>query len=357
MKRGASTAVLAGSILAASAALADTPPSPWQLAADPAARVAWEVHLDYERRIAEADATGPGSFVLFGDGRIFVEGARGALEEAGALQSSDPRLRFDLGLCYERLGRHVQAADVLREALARWPDHPAAAQGWVQYAFANAHLGRPEEERRGYEKFLAITTEVPRRLVPMLNLAEADMRAGDLDRAAAGYREVLAQSAGLPNTLANVQTSALAKWGLAVALDRQGDGPGAARAASEATRMDPPGRDTNSYARRSRDRTAVILDEASVFFVPAYERTWYLALGEAELAKAEPDPRRALAHWRSTEAFWEKYLAGARVARPADRWLGIAELRLRAVKAHRASVEARAAKLSPLPSPRGVFID
>lgn len=357
MKSGALIAVLAVSALATVVARADTPPSPWQLAADRAARIAWATHLEYERRIADADAMGPGSFVLFGDGGIFVEGARGVLEEAGARQSSNPLLRFDLGLCYERLGHHVQAAEVLAEALERWPDHRLAEEGWVQYAFANAHLGHPEEERRGYEKYLAIVTEVPRRLVPTLNLAEADMRAGDLDRAAAGYREVLRQTARLPNTVGNAQTSALAQWGLAVALDRQGDVFGGARAAGEATQMDPPGRDTNSYAGRSRDRTPVILDESSVFFVPAYERTWYLALGEAALAKAEADPRRALGHWRSTEAFWEKYLAGARAAKPADRWLHVAELRLRAVQARRADAETRAAKLPPLPSPRGIFID
>jgi tetratricopeptide (TPR) repeat protein len=345
------------SIGTAGIARADTPPSPWTVAKDPTTRTAWETHLEYERQIAVAEVIKGAARLPFDNGHLYVERAKGILEDADARHSSDPRLRFDLGLCYERLGDHIAAAEVLAEALARWPGHPAAEEAWLQYAFANAHLERPLEERRAYERYLALATEAPRRMVPMLNMAEADMRAGDLEAATAGYRAVLQGGAGLPNTQSNVQTSALAKWGLAVALDRQGDAYGAARAAKEATEMDPPPYDTKTYASASRLHNTVILDEVAVFFVPAYERKWYLALGEAELAKSEADPRHALEHWRSTERLWVQYLTGARAAKTPDRWTRIAERRLEVAKARRAEIEARAAKLPPLPSTRGIFND
>lgn len=349
--------VALGALGAVEDARADTPPSSWEIAKDPKVRSAWETHLDYERNIAADEVIkGIGKIPLV-DGNLYVERARGALEDADARHSSDPRLVFDLGLCYERLGRHLDAADVLGDALARWPDHPAAEDGWLHYAFANAHLERPAEERRAYERYLAIATEASRRLVPTLNMAEADMRAGDLAAAVDGYRAVLRDAAGLPNLPWNAQTSKLATWGLAVALDRQGDLFGAARVAKQATAMDPPPPRTRSYALAAPLNDTAIMDATSVFFVPAYERMWYLALGETELAKAETDPRRALEHWRHTEKLWGLYIAGAHGAKTPDRWLAMAERRIELVKRRRAEVEARVAKLPPLPSVRGVFID
>ena len=360
MRRAWLASLALGALTLAGAARADTPPSPWEIAKDPRARETWAVHAEYERLMTSAEAMRVIARAPMDNSNGWVLKACGVLEDADARHSSDPRLVFDLGTCLEdhRVARHIEAAEVLGEALRRWPDHPMAEAAWLEYAFANARLERPLEERRAYEKFLALATEPQRRLVPMLNMAEADMRAGDLATAVAGYRGVLQDAAGLPNTDSTVQTTILAKWGLAVALDRQGDVFGAQRTAKQATEMDGPPDATGTYARQGRGfRKTVILDQESVFFVPAYERNWYLALGEAELAKAEADPRKALEHWRATEAFWTAYVAGARGAKVPDRWVDMADKHLAQTKARRADAQARVAKLPAVVQPTGVFID
>jgi hypothetical protein len=153
----------------------------------------------------------------------------------------------------------------------------------------------------------------------------------------AGYRETITLAVSLPMR-EGFMDEALATWGLAVALDRSGDPMGGAAAARQATQIDqrirlygPPGTPDHGWR--------FIGDTERVFFVPAYERYWYLALGYTEDAKQAPDARRASRDWATTEYLWGKYVSQAA---SDDRWLPLAKAHLDRAHAERVSAEARA---------------
>lgn len=361
--------VIVALLLLAAPAWADTPPNAWEVAKSPEIAKSYAVHVEVERLMAGAALLKEKADAAEREGLIDAartlrdlatkrhKEALGVLEAAGARTSPDPTLRFDLGAVLEDLRMHQEAAAVLKVALDKWPDAPGADKAWLAYAFANAYTEDSKEERRGYEKYLTLETEAPPRLVPMLNMAECDMRLGNLTDSVEEYRAVLSAAASLPNTAVTVDTSKLARWGLAVALDRSGDPYAAANAARLATQMDPPARDVGTYALPSRIETPKILDQTTVFFVPPYERKWYLALGETELAKQATDPRDALDHWRAVERFWSDYVAGARAHPGGDRWIETAQRKLEGAKKKREEVEAKARKLPARDASRPIFID
>jgi tetratricopeptide (TPR) repeat protein len=342
----------------APSALADSAPNRWDIAKSPQLAKEWEVHRDVMGllALAEAEHLKPSSQE---DRYLFR--ARAMLEEVGAATSNDVRLRFDYGVCLHQLHSYARSAEVLKDALAIAPTHTAAIGGvnaaWLVYAFANAYLENSLEERHGYEMFLTYATEGTRRLVPMLNLAETEMRLGNMSESVQGYRDVLQLAASLPRSEAIVETERLATWGLAVSLDRAGDGGAAAKAAQQAVTIDPPPISTKTYSMRAARTTTTILDETGVFFVPAYERKWYLALGETQLARGASDPRVALGHWRAVEQLWGDYVLGARGRTSGDRWLGSAEKRLEAAKKKRVELEKRVGSQKGPPELHQIFIE
>jgi hypothetical protein len=107
-----------------------------------------------------------------------------------------------------------------------------------------------------------------------------------------------------------------------------------------------------------------IQDYVDVFFVPAWEREWYLALGEAAVASDTPDPRVAATGWAEAERHWSTYLTRATEAArgtgiPSDasdgrdgvaaRWNAMAKLRRDYAHRARLAAEKRA---GALPAPR-----
>jgi hypothetical protein len=128
----------------------------------------------------------------------------------------------------------------------------------------------------------------------------------------------------------------LATWGLAVALDRSGESSAvaAAEAARKATQIDlrirlpgMPGAADHGWR--------FIGDTQKVFFVPAYERYWYLAMGHTEDAKQAADADVAVREWKTVEGLWTKYLSQAV---PADRWVSLARAHVK--QAHQELVKA-----------------
>jgi tetratricopeptide (TPR) repeat protein len=326
---------LAPCLLAPTLALADTPPSSWDVARDPDARERWDLHETVRRDMAfDPDVGSLRSAAL--------EHARALLEDADAAHSSDVRLRFDLGEVYERLDLHERAIAVLEPALHDAPDHPAATHTWVMAAYAYAHLDRPRDERAAYERYLERETDDRFRVTALLNLAEADMRLGFLPDAVAGYRETITLAVSLPMR-EGFMDEVLATWGLAVALDRNGDPMGAAAAARQATQIDQrirlpgmPGAPDHGWR--------FIGDTQKVFFVPSYERYWYLAMGYTEDAKQAPDARHAAREWATAEFLWTKYVSQAT---SKDRWVPLARAHLERAHAERVSAEKRARTQRP----------
>jgi tetratricopeptide (TPR) repeat protein len=331
-RRSLATALAAASLqiaLGTSAprsARADTPPTSWDIAKDPAARDRYALHVLVRDLVSQEAHLATARGFRLGT----LDRARALLEDSGAATSPDVRLRFDLGEVYEALDRHESAITVLTAALRQAPDHPAAESAWVILAYAYAKIDKPKEERDAYEKYLARTSDDRSRATAILNLAEADMRLGHIEEAVAGYREAVQLAAALPNGFGASETGKLAVWGLVVALDRGGDPVGSAAQAKLAVQMDAG--------------LMLIGHGQNVFFVPAYERLWYIALGTTVEAKAATDPHRAFEHWRHVEQLWDSYVEQAERNDPKERWLALARTHRDRAHAERVAAERRAAK-------------
>ncbi len=309
----------------ASVARAETPPSAWDCAKDPSVRRTWALHVLVRELMAVSNDDG-----MQNVRSASLERARDVLEGAAAEKSPDVRLRFDLGELYELRDMHERAIEVLRPALEAAPTHAGAKDAWVSLGYAYAKLGRQREERDAYIEFLAREPDDRHRITALLNLAEAEMHLGNLDEAVARYRESLRISATIPFSSNAHETSVLAVWGLAVALDRAGDPAGAMEQARLATMWDVG--------------EQLIGHGPSVFFVPSYERSFYLGLAAMVHARDARDPRLAAMYWARAESQWNIYVASAD---PADRWSRLA-------RAHRDKSRAEKLAAERRPAPPGL---
>lgn len=308
-----------------SSAWADTPPSMWESARVPGARERYALHT----RIAELlDSRISNELAKFG---VF-ERARTVLEEVDAEHSPDPRLRFDLGEVYYVLDLNEEAIRVLAPATRAFDSHPGAERALNILAYAYAKLDRSREERDTYTRYLEKLVEPQMRASALMNRAEADMRLGDLPTAIRGYDDALAEIASFSGSGAHL-TSALASWGLALALDRAGETGRAKREAAQAAALDP--------------KLGIIGNGQIAFFVPEYERLAYLALGSKALAETATDPREVLLYRQGQALYWKTYVARAT---PDERWLPHAKARL--AEAEKAlTLAEKAAKKAPVRVP------
>lgn len=367
-------------VVASSSARADTPPSSWDLARDPAEADRWALHVRVELLLNLPD---PGD-VLEVESRREDERkaamAQALLENADAAHSPDARLRFDLGAVYGRLatlsGRddfEQKAIDVLVPALELAPDNPAADGALDTLAIAYSKLDRPDDELDAWRRYLGRVTTARGRVRPLMNMGEVEMRLGRLDDALATFREGLHLCETLPNSGVN-EIYALTLWDLALALDRSGD-PGAALSTAAKARTwtwNVPVMRGLSQAYETLTGWDAIRDESNVFFSPEWEREWYVALGFASAAATATDPRDAAPMWSKAEQHWASYVKRATAGRAAagpsatagppapsatpgspatagrpqeDRWLSIARARLSHAHAARVELEGRASSL------------
>jgi tetratricopeptide (TPR) repeat protein len=292
---------------------ADTRPSRWEKIRDPARADAVALHEAVHKRLLATTMTG---LDLGERGRALA-----MLEAERSMRPLDPLLQFDLGFVYFLLENHVRAAEVYQQALKAFPDHPAAEQAWLRLAFACGHLGDHACERHAYEEVLRRETEQTRRATPTLNHAETAMHLGELQEAIAGYREALR----LAGRMAASETTPLAAWGLAVALDRAGDTLEAEKQARFAIELET----SMGLPRLLRSR--------DVFFVPAYEVNWYEGLGAIARARVAASVTDALALWSEAERAFQAYVNAAK--NKGDRWLPLAKERLARASAERARLE------------------
>ncbi len=311
--------------LAESRALADTPPSMWESARTPGARERYALHV----RIVELlHSSIRNELAKFG----VLDRARAILEEVDAEHSPDPRLRFDLGEVYYALDLNEEAIRVLAPATREHDDHPAAIRAIGTLAYAYAKLDRSREERDTYTRYLDKLVEPHMRASALMNRAEADMRLGDLASAIRGYDDALLEIRPFAGQEA-YETTALANWGLALALDRAGETGRAKREATQAASLDP--------------KLVIIGDQQNVFFVPEYERLAYLALGSKALAESTSDPREALLYRQGQALYWKTYVARATTN---ERWLAHAKARLAEAEKSLAAAE-KVAKKAPVRTP------
>ncbi len=344
---------------AAGVARSETPPSVWDVAKDPAERDRWDLHVRVERLMHPPVGEGGLRF----DDELRIEAACAMLEDADAARSPDVRLRFDLGIVYSELATQQRRNDLQQKvidvlapaldsvspesgapqsALPR-PDEGAVTSALEALVYAYAKLDRPHEELETWQRYIPRLVDDRVRATAMMNMGEAQMRLGRVDDALATFREVLRLCGELPNTPSVGSTYVLALWDVAVALDRSGDPRGAMDAAAKASHVDLGGR-TGAY---------LIAKDPDVFFVPDWERLWYLALGAAAEAREAQDVRDAALLWASAEHSLGEYVERAVSAGGHDPWLAIARVRLQRVRAERVSADKRAAKLPVRPPARG----
>jgi tetratricopeptide (TPR) repeat protein len=334
-------------------AAADTPPTVWDYARDPDERGRWALHVRVERLLhpplLDEDSIGTD---VRRDSEVRLEAARAMLEQADAAHSPDVRLRFDLGNVYETLadeqGRvdlHQKAIDVLAPALEAAPGHPAATDALRHLVYALAHLGRPRDELAAWRRYIPRVTDDRARAVDLMDMGEAEMRLGLLDDALGTFQESLRLCEGLPNTDMS-ETYVLALWDRAVALDRSGDPRGALDDAAHALRI-------NLGASNGGD---LIESSPSVFFVPEWERRWYLALKYAAKARDAKDARDAVDAWKRVAGHWDVYIQQATASGTRDPYLAIAKVRREHVALELAAAEKRAAKLPQRPPPRSPWL-
>jgi hypothetical protein len=211
----------------------------------------------------------------------------------------------------------------------------------------------------------------------MMNMGEAEMRVGQIDTALSTFHAALDIAQALPNSASLSDVYALILWDIAVALDRQGDPVDAFKTAAKARAFSwtinvPVGSPLAGITAGllpgviTQTGWDAIQDYVEVFFVPAWEREWYLALGEAAAASEAKDARAAAAAWGEAERHWDTYFtrateaardAGSGDSRARDedvatRWTAMAKLRRDYARRARLAAEARV-RVLPASRPSG----
>jgi tetratricopeptide (TPR) repeat protein len=260
-------------------------------------------------------------------GDMYLARAAELLEKAGADTSRDLFLRYRLASVYAMRQKSERAVALLESIARAEPPAPLRAAVFADLAVAYARLGRVEDEIEAYGESLRVQPLAHERSRLFANRAEAYMLLGHITSAVAGYRAALAllssdylMFGGGPTTL----------WGLAVALDRSGDLDSGLDAVRLARTYDPKDEQING---------------PGWFYMPAYDRHWYEALGHWQVGRKVDvvTAVRADAYGRAV-ASWEEYVANA--AR-ADQWLPLARVRLSQCETERAAFFRSAKILDP----------
>jgi tetratricopeptide (TPR) repeat protein len=232
------------------------------------------------------------------------------LEEIHADTSPDIRLRLDVGQVAETLEEWDRCDRALGGALAEAPDDPRAIAAYFSRGICLAKLGRPKEEIEAYDAYLARETDLDARAVAFYDRGDAQMLLAQdnpsrLALAINDYRTALLLRPELSS----------AHWGLAVALDRSGDAPGAIAAAKNALIFDPLEQQISPENR-------------AVFFVPAYDQYWYeglSAMARAQQPETRASPATSLLLLETAVAKWSNFIAAAS---RDDRWVPLAKSHL-----------------------------
>lgn len=290
-------------------------PNVWDVARDPRTARAEHALIAVERMLMRADS----AFDPFLQ-RNFARAGLAMLEVAGGEQLPDPRVRFLLGdlLIDSAPGREREAREILERALEEAPDSPLAGRAWFNLAIASAKLNDPAREREAYTRALETVWERSFRANIYINRGESSMVQGDLPAAVRDYRRAIALAE-------RPDHQALAYYGLGIALERSGDLPASLDAMRVAEHIQIPG-------------FGSALDLPGVFFVPAYDKHYYRALGAMALAKEARDQAGERAELERAIAEWQAYLAEAEPA--GHRWAGGARL-------HLTSLDKRLERLGP----------
>jgi hypothetical protein len=368
VKRFAAAALvfIMGALLSRSAS-ADMPPNIWDLGKNPNAYQQWREHVRLSQSVEMLDTLkeiGGETNLIHRPVALVV--AQAALDESVAPKT--PWLLYDEAAIRMHRATVVatrpewQKAIALLEPLTH--DFGGTLFGqevWLKLAECYVQVERTADEIRAYDEVIARAAVPEANITALLNQGEALMRAGEAETAVSQFREVY-RLAGI-SAVGN-DVGVLAQWDVALALDRSGDERGALAAAKTAVHMDA--RCVVATKRRMSgvttkcnvgdalgddDEVAFLLlpqglfpvskDNHGVYFVPDYERSWYLALGRQALATEAASPREAADQWKWAETEMMTYVSEATL-HTGDKWLDLAKKRLDSIRKHRLEADKRA---------------
>ncbi|MCC6528514.1 MAG: hypothetical protein IT373_38060 [Polyangiaceae bacterium] len=259
------------------------------------------------------------------------------LDRVHAAESSDPALRHRYGAVLAELYDAVKderalaaACDHFRFVTGSRAPQLLRAEAANDLAICEAHLGHHGTEITAYDAALGLEVHDETRAVLYANRAEAQMYQGRMVAAVAGYRASLATLPGYAYPSMATSTH----WGLAVALDRTGDLAAAFEQIELARTLDP---------------ADAAIHGPTWFYVPDYDEHWYAALGYWQHARTAVDALERVHLYADAASAWSRYLDRAP---DADRWLGLAALRRRAVERELAAAQKTLDELEPMPRER-----
>ena len=292
---------------------ADAQPSIWKQAARRELRPQTQALVKIDRLLAE-------EFYLFLELRtsfrrgLLLARARKMLENIGAARSKDPAIRFRLGQVYHKLYSFEPDEKLLQMAAQHLAfvgrsnaPRSMRSEALSDLAICYARLGRHREEVEAYSQALRIEPHSKDRAVLLANRAEGLMVQGDITGAVRGYRASIKETPSERMPFGPVTTM----WGLGVALDRSGDLEGALEQIRSA---------------RTHDPGDELIHSDNWFYVPAYDDSWYAALGHWQAARAAENQEMKLEAYRNAITSWRSYIERAP---SSDHWVALANLRVK----------------------------
>lgn len=258
--------------------------------------------------------------------------SRALLEKAGGATSPNMTVRLQYASVLQMIAskqkprnlKNVEeAAKIILTVIASRPDPALLEVAWGELGVCYAVLGERDKEIQAYGQALNFQPIGHRRATLMANRAESYMGAGRLDEAIQGYRDALASL--LPDEMKAYGVTTL--WGLAVALDRNGD--------LEAGL-------SNIRLARIYDEIDEEISKEGWFYSPPHDEHWYKALGAWGRARAiDNSIDKTFAYGHALEA-WDRYIDRAP---EGDLYVALAKVRRRACEIER----EKAAKAKPKP--------
>ncbi|MCS6898571.1 MAG: hypothetical protein RMJ98_01895 [Myxococcales bacterium] len=277
-----------------------SPPDRWDLARSPGAERAERLLDEAEDKLAEAASM---SNPLLRQ-QLATE-ARSLLDQLGGTRAQDLRARLLYGHALHLLDDDSAVIAALEPLVEVAFDHPLGIQVMFDLAVAYAKVERFRDEVRIYDRLLEAEDGPGLRSTVLANRGESRAKLDDFQGAVEDFRQVIGAD----------PMNALARWGLAVVLDRWGNLSGALEEGGFAWDID--------------QGTLSILDRSGVFFVPAHDKWWYHGIRRLAAAHRATAASERLAHLRAADRFYEMYLAQAP---STDRWAPLARARRKQIE-------------------------